>query len=146
MRRFRPHHPGAFDPQLARQTPASEEPQMTLHQPTHGNHRAPFPRVSLTLGGLLAAVLVVATAGAARAQISSNWLDYTAIAKNKLEITSNLLLQGNFAVTEPGGRLHVGLNTEQDASMPDSYFASDEVELENNAVANNVYANKVKLD
>lgn len=117
-------------------------PRKTLNVP--GIRR----RVRPVRGAARAAVAALAVLGfAANAHaVSSDWLDYTAIAGSRLDIGSNILVAGNYAVLRPGGTLTLGTNLYHDAVPADSFLAADSMEFITGASANNVFVNSLQLN
>jgi len=99
------------------------------------------PRASAAL----AATLVLGMAASASA-LPTDWLEYTAIAKNRLDIGSNIEVSGNYAVTQPGGRLTLGTNLFHNSVPADSFLAADQMEFVTGASANNVSVNALQLN
>ena len=93
----------------------------------------------------LAATMVLGFA-ATGARVPSDWLQYTAIAKSRLDIGSNIEVSGNYAVTQPGGRLSLGTNLFHSSVPPDSFLAADQMEFTTGASANNVLVNSLQLN
>lgn len=100
-----------------------------------------LPRAS----AVVAAALVLGTAATASA-LPSSWLEYTAIAKSRLDIGSNIEVSGNYAVTQPGGRLTLGTNLFHSAFPADSFLAADRMDFVTGASANNVSVNVLQLN
>jgi len=113
--------------------------QTTLPASARSGH---LRRVSVALASLL----VLGFAATANAQPSSDWLQYTAIAANRLDIGSNIEVSGNYAVTQPGGKLTLGTNLFHDSVPPDSFLVADQMEFTTGASANNVYVNSLQLN
>jgi hypothetical protein len=80
------------------------------------------------------------------AALPTSWLDYTAVALNRLEIGSNIEVSGNFAVINPGGYLKLGTNAFHSSVPPDSFLAADTMEFTAGASANNVFTNNLILN
>jgi len=93
----------------------------------------------------MTALAVLGFAAQAHA-LSSNWLDYTAIGGSRLDIGSNILVAGNFAVIRPGGTLTLGTNLYHDAVPADTFLAADRMEFTTGASANNVFVNTLQLN
>lgn len=93
----------------------------------------------------VAALAVLGFAAQAHA-LSSNWLDYTAIAGSRLDIGSNIAVAGNYAVLRSGGSLTLGTNLYHDAVPADSFLAADTMEFTTGASANNVFVNSLQLN
>lgn len=117
-------------------------PRKTLNAP--GIRR----RVRSTRIAVRAAVTALAVLGfAANAHaLSSNWLDYTAVAGSRLDIGSNILVAGSYAVIRPGGSLTLGTNLYHDAVPADSFLAADTMEFTTGASANDVFVNSLQLN
>lgn len=94
---------------------------------------------------LLAALVTLGTAASAQA-LPSDWLEYTAIAGNRLDIGSNIEVAGNYAVIRPGGRLTLGTNLFHSSVPADSFLAADEMDFVTGASANNVFVNDLQLN
>ena len=93
----------------------------------------------------LAATLVLGVAATASA-LPADWLDYTAVAKSRLDIGSNIEVSGNYAVTQPGGQLTLGTNLFHNSVPADSFLAADKMEFTTGASANNVFVNALQLN
>lgn len=74
---------------------------------------------------------------------TTDWLDYTLIAEDRLDIGSNLNLSGNFACWASGCSLEVALNSFQLDDTPPPFMACDTLNLGNNASVANAYTNSV---
>ena len=74
---------------------------------------------------------------------TTNWLDFTIIAENRLDIGANLNLSGNFATWAAGGTLELGLNTYQLDDAPPPFVAADTLNLAAVASEANAYTNIV---
>lgn len=105
---------------------------------------------TLVAVALLAPVLSPISASARLAVVphpsnlpTNNWLDYTIIAENRLDIGSNMNLSGNFACYAPGCSLEVALNTFQLDDSPPPFVACDTLNLGNNASIANAYTNSI---
>lgn len=98
-----------------------------------------------TARATVTALAVLAFAAEAHA-LSSNWLDYTAIAGSRLDIGSNIAVAGNYAVLRQGGSLTLGTNLYHDAVPADSFLAADTMEFTTGASANNVFVNALQLN
>lgn len=106
---------------------------------------APGNRRRVRVRAILTALALLGCATSAHA-LPSSWLDYTAIARNRLDIGSNIEVAGNYAVTNPGGRLSLGTNLFHSSVPPDSFVAADKIELITGASANNVFVNSLQLN
>lgn len=114
----------------------------TLNAP--GSRRRVRPK-RVAARAAAAALAVLGLAANAHA-LSSNWLDYTAIGGSRLDIGSNILVAGNYAVIRPGGSLTLGTNLYHDAVPADSFLAADTMEFTTGASANNVFVNSLQLN
>jgi hypothetical protein len=116
-------------------------------KPRHSHHHASSRRGHVRRSSVaLAALLALGFAATANAQPTSNWLDYTAIARSRLDIGSNIEVSGNYAVTQPGGRLTLGTNLFHNSVPADSFLVADQMEFTTGASANNVYVNSLQLN
>ena len=80
------------------------------------------------------------------AALPTVWTDYTAIAKNRLEIGSNIEVSGNFAVVNDNGVLLCGIGLFHNSVPPDSFLAADSIECETGSSVNNVFTNDLQLN
>jgi hypothetical protein len=117
-------------------------PRKTLNDPGIRRHTRPVRSVVRAAAAALAVLGFAANAHA----MSSNWLDYTAIAGSRLDIGSNILVAGNYAVLRQGGSLTLGTNLYHDAVPADSFLAADTMEFTTGASANNVFVNSLQLN
>jgi hypothetical protein len=106
--------------------------------PNASGNRRPLPALAAAL-----ALLGFATSAHA---LSTSWLDYTAVARNRLDIGSNIEVAGNYAVTEPGGSLTLGTNLFHSSVPAGSFLAADQMEFITGASANNVFVNALQLN
>jgi hypothetical protein len=113
-------------------------PRKTLNAP--GSRRRVRP------ARVAAAALAVLGFAANAHALSSNWLDYSAIGGSRLDIGSNILVAGNYAVIRPGGSLTLGTNLYHDAVPADSFLAADTMEFTTGASANDVFVNSLQLN
>ena len=98
-----------------------------------------------------AAALLVATAGWSQVPVApgpgmlptTNWLDYTIIAEDRLDIGSNINIAGNFATWGNGGTLEIGQDTFQLDGNPASFVAGDTLNLAARASVENAYTNLI---
>jgi len=77
---------------------------------------------------------------------ATSWLDYTAVAEDRLQIGSNITVSGNFAVIQPGGILFLDTNAYHDDVPPSSFLAADRMDFTNGASANNVFVQTLQLN
>jgi cell division septation protein DedD len=107
---------------------------------------APATRRRVRLARLTATTLALLGFAANAHALSSNWLDYTAIAGSRLDIGSNIAVAGNYAVLRQGGTLTLGTNLYHDSVPADSFLAADAMEFITGASANNVFVNSLQLN
>lgn len=93
----------------------------------------------------LATMVTLGCAATANA-LPTDWLAYTAIARTRLDIGSNIEVAGNYAVTQPGGELTLGTNLFHSSVPADSFLAADKMEFITGASANNVFVNSLQLN
>jgi hypothetical protein len=107
---------------------------------------APGTRRRFRLTRLTATTIALLAFAANAHALSSNWLDYTAIAGSRLDIGSNIAVSGNYAVLRQGGSLTLGTNLFHDSVPADSFLAADTMEFITGASANNVFVNSLQLN
>ncbi len=106
------------------------------------------PFLRRLIGAIAAVAALGAAATVALAQPSTDWRDYTAVARDTLIIGGNIEVMGNFGVVEPGGSLQVGVRTtvRGPVGAPDSSFvAADRVTVGPLASVTDVFANALAL-
>lgn len=96
-------------------------------------------RISSRLVALLGAALL-ALPSAALAAPSTNWMDYTVVAREKIVIGSNLNIGGSFATIESGGLLRFSQGSFQLDGAPDPLLAADDLTLGQQTSVVDVYA------
>ncbi len=74
---------------------------------------------------------------------TTNWLDFTLIAENRIVTGPNLNLSGNFATWGAGGTLELGQNCFQLDDTPPPFVAADTLNLAGQASVANAFTNQI---
>lgn len=96
-------------------------------------------RLGRRLGSVVSAVMLLVPAVAA-AQPSTDWMDYTIVAREKVIVGPNINVGGSFAAVDSGGLVRISNNTFQLDGVPDPVVAADEVTLAGQSSVVDVYA------
>ena len=74
---------------------------------------------------------------------TTDWMDFTLIAEDRLDIGANLNIAGNFATWGSGGTLELAQDTFQLDGDPASFVAADTLNLAAQASVENAYTNQI---